>query len=223
MDLTLPQRMYLLMYTPDKEKFEVQNLQFRGQKVRAAALAQLFNQGLIGIRQGKSPKAVRQVSGTPGDSFLDEVWRGTPADEPKKWLDLLHPYAHTAESSVREQLAATGEITIPPVKGLKKLSLLSQHEVLVNRPETVSAVRDQVRTPVLTGADPAALPPDDLAMTVLAAESDLYHVFSRDERREHKKLLEEFDLRFDDTIPGLRRALQTSIQVLRPSGGGWGS
>lgn len=43
MHMTLPQRMYLLMYTVDKKKFEVQNLQFRGQKVRAAALAQLLH------------------------------------------------------------------------------------------------------------------------------------------------------------------------------------
>ncbi|WP_189321888.1 GOLPH3/VPS74 family protein [Streptomyces flaveus] len=220
--MTLPQRMYLLMYTVDKKKFEVQNLQFRGQKVRAAALAQLLHGEFIGVRQGKRPKVVRQVSGAPGDSFLDEVWRQVPADNPQSWLNLLHPYAHTAESAVREQLAGTGEITIPPVRGLKKLSLLAQHEVRVNRPETVLAVREQVREPVLRGLEPADLPFDDLAMTALAAESDLYHVFSREERREHKKVLKAFDRHFDEKTSGLRHALSTSIQVLRPSGGGWG-
>lgn len=225
MTMTLPQRMYLLMYNVDKEKFETQNLQFRGQKVRTAALAQLVGGGFVGLREAKRrPKAVREATGTgaPGDSFLAEVWHRIPSDRPKKWLDLLHPYAHTAESSVREQLADAGVVTVPPVKGLKRLSLLSQHEVRVERPDDVRAIRQEVRDPVLRGAEPASLPLDDLAMTVIAEESDLYHVFSREERRTHKSALKEYGRCFDERIPGLRHALRTSIQVLRPSGGGWG-
>lgn len=223
MTMTLPQRMYLLMYTVEKEKFEVQNLQFRGQKVRAAALAQLFDGKFLALREGKrSPKVVRQVSGAPDDPFLGEVWGQCPSDDPKSWLDLLHPYAHTAEASVREQLADAGTITIPPVKGLKKLSLLSQHEVTVTSPESVLAIRQEVRDPVLNGVRPQTLPLADLAMTALAEESDLYHVFSREERKAHKSLLKEYGQCFDEAIPGLRHALRTSIQVLRPSGGGWG-
>ncbi|WP_432110529.1 GOLPH3/VPS74 family protein [Streptomyces sp. AA1529] len=223
MTSTLPQRMYLLMYNVEKEKFETRNLQFRGQKVRAAALAQLVGGGFVGLREGKrQSEAVRNVSGAPEDSFLAEVWRGIPSEEPKSWLDLLHPHAHTAESSVREQLAEAGMITLPSVKGLKRLSPLAQHEVRVNLPDDVLALRTKVREPVLRGAKPESLPLDDLAMTAIAGESDLHHVFSREERREHKTALKEYGQCFDERIPGLRHALRTSVQVLRPSGGGWG-
>ncbi|GAA2614469.1 GOLPH3/VPS74 family protein [Streptomyces axinellae] len=223
MTKTLPQRMYLLMYNVDTEKFETHNLQFRGQKVRAAALAQLVGGGLVGLREGKRrSRAARKVSGAPDDSFLAEVWRQIPSEDPKDWLDLLHPYAHTAESSVREQLTDAGVIAIPPVKGLKRLSLLSQHEVRVNRPADVLAIRQEVRGPVLGGVKPESLPFEDLAMTAIAEESDLYHVFSREERREYKSALKEYGECFDGQVPGLRHALRTSIQVLRPSGGGWG-
>ena len=223
--MTLPQRMYLLMYTVDKGKFETQNLQFRGQKIRTAALAQLVGGGFVGLREGKRhSRAVRETTGTgaPEDSFLAEVWHRIPSDAPEKWLDLLHPFAHTAESSVRGQLADAGVITIPPTKGLKRLSPLSQHEVRVERPDDVRALRQEVRDPVLRGSAPESLPLDDLAMTAIAAESDLYHVFSREERREHKAALKEHARCFDERIPGLRHALRTSVQVLRPSGGGWG-
>lgn len=104
--------------------------------------------------------------------------------------------------------------------GLKKLSLLAQHEVRVNRPETVLAICEQVREPILRGLELADLPLDDLAMTALATESDLYHVFSREERREHKKVLKAFDRHFDETTSGLRHAL--SFHPGPPSGGGWG-
>ncbi|MEK8170668.1 hypothetical protein NKH77_16960 [Streptomyces sp. M19] len=85
------------------------------------------------------------------------------------------------------------------------------------------AIRREVREPVLRGVMPESLPLDDLAMTAIAEESDLYHVFSREERREYKSVLKEYGQCFDERIPGLRHALRTSIQVLRPSGGGWGS
>jgi hypothetical protein len=70
--LTLPQRMYLLMCCVDKGKFEVHNLQFRGQKVRAAArsaaaLTQRGDEQFVGVRQSKRSEAVRMVSGAPGD------------------------------------------------------------------------------------------------------------------------------------------------------------
>ncbi|MET9254168.1 GPP34 family phosphoprotein [Streptomyces sp. NPDC048182] len=222
MPTSLPQKLYLLAYTVEKEKFEVHNLQFRGQRLRVAALAELVADGALAVEPGKNPKAVRRGDAPPGDAFLAEVWGQTSPEKPKSWLDLVHATAHSAESSVRAQLAESGEIELPEVKGLKRLSPLAQHEVTVLRSADVTAVRDEAREPVLRDTDPAVLSPQGLALTVIAAEQDLHHLFGRDERRAHKKTIKAFEERFDTAFPGLRLALQTSINLLRPSGGGWG-
>ncbi|RAJ39981.1 Golgi phosphoprotein 3 GPP34 [Kitasatospora sp. SolWspMP-SS2h] len=222
MIMTLPQKLYLLGYSPDKEKFEVDNLQFRGQRLRAGALAELVSDQALAVRPGKRPGAVRLGDAPPKDAFLAEVWKETSPEEPRSWLDLIQPSAHRAESSVREQLAAAGEIGIPEIKGLKKLSLLAQHEVPVHHPDHVTALREEVREPVLQDADPLTLPPLALALTVISAESDRHHLFSRDERHAHEATIEAVRERFDAVFPGLRDALRTSMNALRPSGGGWG-
>ncbi|KIF73424.1 hypothetical protein QR77_04545 [Streptomyces sp. 150FB] len=220
---TLPQRMYLLSYTVEKEKFETNNLQFRGQKLRAAALVELILAGLISIAPAKREKVVRSASPSPSDSFLAEVWHETTPEKPTSWLDLVHLRAHTAESAVREQLVTLGDITLDE-KSRKKLSLLSQHQVTVMHPEHVLALREKSRETVTLGLDPATIPFEDVAMTVLATESDVgHHIFSRSEARTHKKTIKAYGEHFDAIVPGLRKAVQTSMAALRPTGGGWGS
>lgn len=219
---SLPQKLYLLGYTVGKDKFEADNLQFRGQRLRAGALAELVTGQALGVEPGKHPAVVRRRDTPPEDVFLAEVWQETSPEKPTSWLDLIHPNAHRAESSVRDQLAENGEIGLPEIKGLKKLSLLAQHDVTVHHPDHVTALREEARQPVLREADPATLSPQTLSLLVIAAESDRHHLFSRDEHRTHKKTIEAAQEQFDTTFPGLRKALQTSMNALRPSGGGWG-
>lgn len=218
---TLPQRLYLLSYTVEKEKFEANNLQFRGQKLRVAALVELVDAGLVSVVPGKE-KVVREAVSAPGDPFLADVWNEVKP-KPQHWLNLVHLRAHTAESAVREQLLEQGEIALGE-KTKKKLSLLSQHQVTVNHPDHVLALREKSQEPILKGLDPADIPLDDLALTVLATESDYsHHLFSRSEARAHKKEIKAYGEQFDKRIPGLRKALQASMAALRPTGGGWGS
>lgn len=222
MPLSLPQRLYLLSYTPEKGKFEVNNLQFRGQKLRAGALAELVVGGFLTIEPGKHPKVVRAKATPPADDFLAEVRDDASPQKPTPWLNLVHPHAHTAESAVRAQLAASGEITLPDITGIKKLSPLAQHGVTVHHPEQATALREEARDPVLRELDPASLPLDTLALTAIAAENDLHHVFDRGDRRTHKKQLKAVAAQFDTAFPGLRLALLSSITLLRAAGGGWG-
>lgn len=220
MPTTLPQRLYLLSYTVDKEKFEVHNIQFRGQKLRAAALAELTLRGFLAPENGK---VIRKSTEPPSDPFLAEVFDDVPADKPRRWLSVLQPEAHKAESVIRGQLAESGEITIPDGAKGSVLKPLAQHQVTVNDPNTIVALREWVRAPVISDRDPATVTDDDLIATVLAAENDLGHVFSRSESREHKKTLKAFAGRFDEMIPGLRKGLVASIAALRGAGGGWGT
>ncbi|WP_217169032.1 GPP34 family phosphoprotein [Streptomyces sp. AC512_CC834] len=217
MRLTLPQKLYLLCYTVDQEKFKAVDLQGRGQLLRAGALAELAFAGLLGAEGGK----VRRRTGEPpADSFAGEVWRDLPAERPKGWLRFLHNKAHTAEGAVRGQLVAAGAIT-PPEK--RSLSPLSSHHVSVADPGQVLELQARARDAVLTGRAPAEIPTEVSTMTVLAVECEVSTVFTGKERRAHKQSLKALAAHFDELVPGLRRALRDSFLSSRGVGGGWGS
>lgn len=217
MHLSLPQSLYLLCYSTDKEKFELTNLQGRGQLLRAAALTQLALDGLLGAEGGK---VVRRAATPPGDPFLAEVWRELPTEKPKRWLQFVHNKAHTAEKPIREQLAASGAIT---VQHEKRLGLIGVDRITVNEPEEVHAAQERVRNAVFHGPGQAAIPVDELTMAVFAAEVEVTSVFTGKERREHAQILKTFAAHYDTLVPGLRKALRDSYLSSRAVGGGWGS
>ncbi|MGP4011989.1 GPP34 family phosphoprotein [Streptomyces sp. 4N124] len=218
MNLNLPQRMYLLCYTVDKEEFEAVNLQGRGQLLRAAALAELVFDGLLTTQK---KKVVRSHAEAPHDPFLAGVWRDIPAEKPKSWLQFVHNKATTAEKPVREQLVAAGAVS-PPVKR-SLLSPIASHQVTVNDPQQVLTLQTTARSAVLDGADPATVPADELAMAVLPVECEVLSVFTSKEMRQHKRTLKPYAQHFDSLVPGLRAALRDSFLAARGTGGGWGS
>lgn len=215
MNLTLPQRVYLMSYSPAKKDFITADLQFRGQRVQAAALIELVEAGLVGAEGGK---AVRLGTEPPADSFLAEVWGEVSADTPHTWLTLIHSKAHTAEAPVRAQLLAAGLVQEPVHR---RLGPLGHHHVVLSAPEEVRAVREATRDTVLNDADPATVPPADLATAVLCTEGEVSVLFDARERRAHRETLKAFAQRLDDRIPGLRMALLSSIVSHRSVGGGW--
>ncbi|MGW4074718.1 GOLPH3/VPS74 family protein [Streptomyces asiaticus] len=217
MNQSLPQSLFLFCYTVDKEKFELTNLQGRGQLLRAAALTVLTLDGLLSA-EGK--KAVRLPAEPPSDPFFAEVWRDVPTEKPKGWLSLVHNKAHTAEKPIREQLAATGVVT---VRRERRLGLVAVDRVTVNDPGPVLALQERVRDVVLRGTDPAAVPMEELTMAVFAAETEVTSVFSGKERREHEQAFKALAAHFDDAVPGLRKALRDSYLSSRAVGGGWGA
>ncbi|MFD0311805.1 GPP34 family phosphoprotein [Streptomyces sp. NPDC127119] len=211
----LPQHLYLLCYTVDKGKFQLDNLQGRGQLLRAGALTELARDGLLDATGGK---VIRTSGRTPDDSFLASVWSDLPDNKPKSWLQFVHNKAHTAEKPVRDQLAAAGEVT---VTRNKVLGLVPSDRVTVTQPENVRALQERVRGTVLDRTDPAAIPLEELAMAVLSVELEVTCVWSRADLRAHKPALKALAARYDETIPGLRKALRDSYLASRAVGGGW--
>lgn len=217
MRLTLPQRLYLLCYTVDEDKFEATNLQGRGQLLRAGAMAELAFAGLLSAEGGK---VVQLPTEPPADPFVAEVWRDLPTEKPKRWLNYLHNKADTAERPVRDQLAEAGVITAP---GEKRLwPLLASHHVTVHDPEQVRALQKQVRDITVLAPDPAEVSMDELTMAVLTSECEVTTLLSNKERREHKQARKALAARFDGIVPGLRAALRDSFLASRGVGGGWG-
>ncbi|MPY58552.1 GPP34 family phosphoprotein [Streptomyces spongiae] len=215
MTLTLPQQLYLLCYTVDKAKFQLDNLQGRGQLLRAGALTELARDGLLSARGGK---VVRKPGKAPDDSFTAAVWGDLPDSKPKGWLQFVHNKAHTAETPVRDQLSAAGEVAVS--RG-KVIALFPANRVTVAHPDKVRVLQEQVRATVLNGADPASIPLEELAMAVFAAELEVTCVWSRGELRTHKRALKALATRFDESVPGLRKALRNSYLSSRAVGGGW--
>lgn len=215
MPQTLPQSLYLLCYTVDQGKFQIDNLQGRGQLLRAGALTELARDGLLDATGGK---VIRKPGKAPDDTFVVTVWSDLPENKPKGWLQFVHNKAHTAETPVRDQLAAAGEVTLS--RG-KLMGLIPADRVTVVHPEEVRALQQRVRDTVLGGADPASIPLEELAMAVFAAELEVTCVWSRGDRRTHKQALKALAARFDEIVPGLRKALRDSFLSSRAVGGGW--
>ncbi|MBW5421213.1 GPP34 family phosphoprotein [Streptomyces sp. BG9H] len=214
MPTTLAQKLYLLCYTVEKEKFQLDNIQGRGQLLRAGAMTELARGGLLDATGGK----VRRLPGNPPeDPFTAAVWYDLPEDKPKGWLNFLHNKAHSAETPVRDQLLACGDVTLTRER---KLGVISTDRVTVMRPHLVRDLQDRVRSTVLNGA-PAEHLTDELAMAVLAAELELTSVWSKADRRAHKSDLKAHAARFDTLVPGLRKALRDSYLASRAVGGGW--
>ncbi|WP_328494895.1 GPP34 family phosphoprotein [Streptomyces sp. NBC_00414] len=217
MILTLPQQLYLLCYTVDKGKFQLDNLQGRGQLLRAGALAELARDGLLDATGGK---VIRKAGKTPHDSFLASVWSDLPDHKPKSWLQYVHNKAHTAEKPVRDQLAAAGEVT---VSRSKVLGLIPSDRVTVTQPENVRALQGRVRATVVDRSDPASIPLEELALAVFTVELEVTCVWSRADLRTHKQPLRTLAARYDEIVPGLRKALRDSYLASRAVGGGWGA
>ncbi|MDX3688560.1 GPP34 family phosphoprotein [Streptomyces sp. AK04-4c] len=172
MPATLAQKLYLLCYSVKKEKFQLDNIQGRGQLLRAGAMTELARGGLLDATGGK----VRRLPGNPPeDPFTASVWYDLPEDKPKGWLKFLHNKAHTAETPVRDQLLASGDVAI---ERQKKLGVVPTNRVTVVHPDLVYALQDRVRANVLDGA-PADELTDELAMAVLAVELELTSVWSK--------------------------------------------
>ncbi|MFJ7083841.1 GPP34 family phosphoprotein [Streptomyces griseus] len=212
---TLPQQLYLLCYTVDKGKFQLGNLQGRGQLLRAGALTELAQDGLLHV---EGQKVVRMPGKAPEDSFAASVWCDLPEGDPKAWLPLVHNKAHTAETPVRDQLAAAGEITVTHGK---VLGLIPADRVGVTHPHQVAALQERVRATVLIGTDPTSIPLGELAMAVFAVELEMTCVWNRGEIRTCKQQFKALAAQFDKALPGLRKALRNSYLSSRAVGGGW--
>ncbi|WP_410656988.1 GOLPH3/VPS74 family protein [Amycolatopsis sp. lyj-112] len=201
MDLTLPQRLYLLIFNLDKNKLDSASALVRGQLMRAGAMAELTIAGLLGDQDGKVSRDA--TAPPPGDPFLAEVFDDVSPDKPRSWFRLVDRNWHKAEATVRDQLEAAGTVTV--TRG-RMLGVFPTRRIALGDPRQVAALRENTRNAVLLGRDPATLPIEDAVVAVLAADGDLYSVFTPKERRAHKPALTALRDHVDATLPGLRKA-----------------
>ncbi|WP_435111930.1 GOLPH3/VPS74 family protein [Nocardiopsis synnemataformans] len=207
MDLTLPQRLYLLSYDTDKNRFDPVSAAYRGQLLCAAALADLTLGGLLSPRDGKVTRAIARA---PKDPFLARVLSDLSPNEPHHWINLLYLQMGRAEEMVRGELVADGAVT---VRRGRTLGVFPTRTVVLDRPEEVSRLRERTRDAVLGGRDAAAVPLQDAAMVAIAAEGDVWTVFAPNERWRHRPAVRALQERFDAAAPGLRNAVRTAVMA----------
>lgn len=212
MDRTLPQRLYLLSFDPEKNRLDAASTLVRGPSLRAAALAELTLQGLL---QDEKGKAVRNTAAAaPADPFLAEVLELASPDERTHWFTLVDRGWHKAESTVRDGLEALGDISSTR---RKVLGVFPSRQVRLTEPARLSGLRENVRDAVLLDRDPASVPVQDAILAALAADADVYSVFTVKERWRHRKAFAGLGKYVDGVLPGLRTATVAAMSARRSS------
>ncbi|MGW8526420.1 MULTISPECIES: GOLPH3/VPS74 family protein [Nocardiopsidaceae] len=205
MEPTLPQRLYLLSYDTDKNRFDPVSTAYRGHLLRAAALTELILGGLLRARDGR---AERDTARTPEDPFLAEVLDGLSPHEPGHWINAVPDREWKAERAVREQLVANGSITVD--RG-RVLGLFPTLDVTLEHPGEVRRLRERVHEAVRTEHTVATAPAEDVALAAIAADGDVWTVFTPQERHEYRAGFKAVHERFGVEVPGMRTAILAAV------------
>ena len=209
MDLTMPQRLYLLSYDTAKRRFDPLSTAYRGQLLRAAALAELAIAGLVGDRDGK---VLRTGGAPPGDPFLAAVLADVPREKPRHRLGILQRGMIAADAAVREPLAEAGTLS---VRRTRVLGLIPVNRVTVERPDQVLMLRERARHALFAGGDPAAVSVEDAVAAAIAVAGGVVTVFGLAELRRYKAEVTALDGHVDAAAPGVLKAVRLAVAATR--------
>lgn len=211
MNESLPQQMYLLCYDPDKGKIELASAGTRDVLLRAAAAAELTIGGLLRSHDGKAERTPAAAT-TPQDPFLTEVLGDVPEDRPRRWFAVVYPGRHTAEATIRDQLAEAGAIT--DNRG-RVLGLIPVHHITLADPQHLPALQDRIGKAVLGGGDPSSLAIEDAVLAVLAVKGGVATMFGLKDRSTHRDTIKALRGHVDSQLPGLRKAVTLAVARTR--------
>ncbi|MDH6129573.1 GPP34 family phosphoprotein [Kitasatospora sp. GP82] len=201
MDLpdTLPGKLYLLAYDPQRERLTgVRDLDLL---MRAAALADLLRRGLL-REDGRGPAAVgTEPAGL--DPVLAELLRQIREERPRSWRSWVGRRRGRTARAVRDELAAGGWIRVEEyrVLGLFPAARITLRDPRV-RKALAEAVSSALRGPL------SRVEPGDAALVALADAAQLRAVLTWRQSR-------EFRARIDKLAPAagpLPRALRQAIR-----------
>lgn len=197
---SLPQRIFLLAYNPDKGKVGLgTNL---GAMLRAAALADLYRSGHLTDERGRAAIDVRHPRLDPVlDALLEEI----AGHRPHTWQSWIGRGQRAAVRAVRRQLDDDGWVHLQPHK---ILGLFPTTEVTIRDPRVREELLGRVDTALhepIDGIDPA-----DAALVAIIAAADLKLVLDRKTARANKRRIKELAELSGPVGPALRKWIQAA-------------
>ncbi|WP_069885895.1 GOLPH3/VPS74 family protein [Streptomyces luteocolor] len=219
--LSLPAKLFLFAYHPDKGRFTGgPDLHL---VVRAGALTELAQRGLLRESGGTVAPA---VGARTGDTVLDGLLEAVERSRPRKWRGWLTYRSRATLSAVRDQLTAHGYLR---AERRRALGVFPTRHWELERTGYAEALHAEVLA-VLRGPQPVEeVGEREAALVVCAATGKLRPVVTGRDRRRHKDRLEELTDRSAGGSPELRelmrhlrKALATAIasaEVARSGGG----
>ena len=203
MDLpdTLPGRIYLLAYPPDKDR--VAHRSQLGLLLRAAALTDLLQRGLLSDQHGRA-----RSDGLAPDGLapvLAAVLDRIAASRPRSWEHWVTADERGTARAVRDLLCEQGRLDLTEYR---VLGLFPGRRAVPRDP----AVRQQLATGVeaaLAAGTAAEVEPWQAAVVSLAAAAELRPVLSRRRQHEQRARIAELTAITGPVPPALRRAIRS--------------
>jgi hypothetical protein len=197
---SLPQRVFLLAYNPDKGRVGVDtNL---GTMLRAAALADLYLRGHLIDERGRAIIDARHPCHDPVlDALLEEI----AGSKPRTWKSWVDRRQRAARSAVRQQLSDRGWVHLQPhrVLGLFPTTKVTIRDPLV-RKELLSRINAALKNPI-DRTDPA-----DAALVAIVAAGDLTLVLDRKTKRASKQRIQQLNELSGPIGPALHKSIQAA-------------
>jgi hypothetical protein len=198
---SLPQRIFLLAYNPDKGKVGIGT--HLGAMLRAAALTELYLAGHLTDRGGRA--AVVDVRRPLGDPVLEALLEEIASSKPRKWQSWVDRGHRAAVGAVRGQLGENGVVRLEP---RRILGLFPTVRVTLRDPRLrkrlLGLVRGALKDPI--GRVEAA----DAALVAIVAAGDLTLVLDRKTKRADKRRIEQLTELSGPIGPALRKAVQAA-------------
>ncbi|WP_433270947.1 GOLPH3/VPS74 family protein [Actinosynnema sp. CS-041913] len=197
---SLPQRIFLLAYNPDKGRVGPgANL---GAMLRAAALADLYRGGHLTDERGHAAIDVRRPCHDPVlDALLEEI----AGSKPHTWQSWIGHRQRAAVRAVRQQLDDDGWVHLQPHKtlGLFHTTKVTIRDLRV-RKELLGRVDTALHEPI------SSIDPADAALVAIIAAGDLRLVLDRKTRRANKQRIQELTELSEPIGPALHKSIQAA-------------
>ncbi|MEU7908588.1 GPP34 family phosphoprotein [Actinoplanes sp. NPDC049118] len=197
---SLPQRIFLLAYNPDKGRVALGT--HLGAMLRAAALADLYRAGHLTDERGRAAIDVRHPCRDPVlEALLEEI----AGSKPHTWQSWIGHRQGAVIRAVRQQLNDGGWVHLQPHR---ILGLFPTSKVTIREPRVRKELLDRVNTALhepIGSIDPA-----DATLVAIIVAGDLSFVLDRKTRRANKQRIQELTKLSEPIGPALYKSIQAA-------------